>query len=570
MHEYILFNLGSIILLGIGAQWLAWRMKMPSILFLLIFGFIAGPITGFLHPDELMGEMLLPFVALAVAVILFEGGLTLNIKELREIGGVVFGLVSVGAFITWITISLAAFFVLKINLSISVLLGAILVVTGPTVIGPLLRHVRPTTKVADILKWEGIVIDPIGAMLAVLVFEVVLVEELQHATTIVLISLGKIILFGSLTGFAFAWLLVFLLKRFWIPDFLHVTMTLSFVVAAYIASDVLQSESGLFATTIMGIMVGNQKYITVKHILEFKENLRVLIISALFIVLSARLSMDVFNVLSFNTLIFLSILFFVARPLSVFASSIKSSLSRNEKLFLSWLAPRGIVAASVSSIFALRLAEAGVEQAELLVPFTFIVIVVSVAIYGLTSLPVALALGVAHSESRGVLIVGAHPWALEMAKTIKLHGFAVAIIDTNRANVIKARMSDVPAYYGSVFSEQILDNVNLDGIGRMLALTSNDEANSMAVLHFNEVFDRQELYQLVPETDKKKSEKYSPKHLRGRYLFKEGLDYAAFTNRYFLGAIIKSTKLTKDFEYKKYRYGRQKICTVCRNKKLLD
>ena len=193
MHEYILFNLGSIILLGIGAQWLAWRMKMPSILFLLIFGFIAGPITGFLHPDELMGEMLLPFVALAVAVILFEGGLTLNIKELREIGGVVFGLVSVGAFITWITISRAAFFVLKINLSISVLLGAILVVTGPTVIGPLLRHVRPTTKVADILKWEGIVIDPIGAMLAVLVFEVVLVEELQHATTIVLISLGKII-----------------------------------------------------------------------------------------------------------------------------------------------------------------------------------------------------------------------------------------------------------------------------------------------------------------------------------------------------------------------------------------
>lgn len=548
-----MISLASLIILGIGAQWLAWRIKFPSILFLLIFGFVAGPVTGFLQPDLLMGDLLLPFVSLAVAIILFEGGLTLNLKELREIGGVVVGLITIGVIVTWVVTAAAAYFLLELNLQISILLGAILVVTGPTVIGPLLRHIRPNQRVNDILKWEGIVIDPIGALLAVLVFEAIGVSRFQDATTEVLFSLGRTILFGSLTGFFFAWLLVLLIRKYWVPDFLQVTVSLSLVVAAYLSSDLIQPESGLFSATLMGIVMANQKYVSVKHILEFKENLRVLIISILFILLSARLNLSTFADLSLNIPWFLAILILVARPLSVFLSSIGSGLTVREKLFLSWMAPRGIVAAAVSSIFALRLAETGMENAGALVPVTFSVIVATVVIYGLTSKPVARWLKVAESDSQGILFVGAHTWALEIAKAVKKEGFKVVVVDTNRSDIAKARLAGITTVYGSVLSENVVEDIPLSGIGKLFALTSNDEVNSLAVVLFNSIFDSHELYQLIPvKTEKGKEQDFSPKHLRGRFLFGEGINFAHLRKLFFAGATIKSTKITKDFTYKDF------------------
>lgn len=558
MSEEIMISLASLIILGIGAQWLAWRIKFPSILFLLIFGFVAGPVTGFLQPDLLMGDLLLPFVSLAVAIILFEGGLTLNLKELREIGGVVVGLITVGVIVTWIVAAAAAYFLLELSLQISILLGAILVVTGPTVIGPLLRHIRPNERVNDILKWEGIVIDPIGALLAVLVFEAIGVSRFQEATTEILFSLGRTILFGSLTGFFFAWLLVLLIRKYWVPDFLQVTVSLSLVVAAYLSSDLIQPESGLFSATLMGIVMANQKYVSVKHILEFKENLRVLIISILFILLSARLNLSAFADLSLNISWFLAILILVGRPLSVFMSSIGSGLTVREKLFLSWMAPRGIVAAAVSSIFALRLAESGMENAGAIVPVTFSVIVATVVIYGLTSKPVARWLKVAESDSQGILFVGAHTWALEIAKVIKNEGFKVVVVDTNRSDIAKARLAGISTVYGSVLSENVVEDIPLSGIGKLFALTSNDEVNSLSVVLFNSIFDSHELYQLIPvKTEKGKEQDFSPKHLRGRFLFGEGINFAHLRKLFFAGAVIKSTKLSKDFTYKDFltNYG---------------
>ena len=553
MSEQIMISLASLIILGIGAQWLAWRIKFPSILFLLIFGFVAGPVTGFLQPDLLMGDLLLPFVSLAVAIILFEGGLTLNLKELREIGGVVVGLITIGVIVTWVVTAAAAYFLLELSLQISILLGAILVVTGPTVIGPLLRHIRPNQRVNDILKWEGIVIDPIGALLAVLVFEAIGVSRFQDATTEVLFSLGRTILFGSLTGFFFAWLLVLLIRKYWVPDFLQVTVSLSLVVAAYLSSDLIQPESGLFSATLMGIVMANQKYVSVKHILEFKENLRVLIISILFILLSARLNLSAFADLSLNIPWFLAILILVALPLSVFLSSIGSGLTVREKLFLSWMAPRGIVAAAVSSIFALRLAETGMENAGALVPVTFSVIVATVVIYGLTSKPVARWLKVAESDSQGILFVGAHTWALEIAKAVKKEGFRVVVVDTNRSDIAKARLAGITTVYGSVLSENVVEDIPLSGIGKLFALTSNDEVNSLSVVLFNSIFDSHELYQLIPvKTEKGKEQDFSPKHLRGRFLFGEGINFAHLRKLFFAGAIIKSTKITKDFTYKDF------------------
>lgn len=554
MSEKIIIELSALIILGIGAQWLAWRLKLPSILFLLVFGFVAGPLSGFLHPDRLMGDLLLPFVSLAVAVILFEGGLTLNLKEFRQIGKALVSLVSVGVVITWVIVSAAGVWVLGMELKIAVLLGAILVVTGPTVIGPLLRHIRPTGKVAGILKWEGIVIDPIGALLAVLVFEAIAVGEVQQAGTLALISSVKTILFGGLSGYFFAWLVISLLKRYWIPDFLHETVTLSAVVASYMISNHFQAESGLFATTLMGIVMANQKKVSIKHILHFKENLRVLIISILFIILSARLDLAVVSTISISSILFLAILIFVARPLAVFVSTLKARLTTREKVFLSWMAPRGIVAAAISSVFALRLDELGIPGGELLVPFTFIVIVGTVTVYGLTSAPLARMLSVAKANPQGVLFVGAHPWALEMAKMLKSFNFKVLLVDTNRSYINRARKAGITALHGSILSEVVLDDMPLEGIGRVISQTSNDEVNSLASLHLNDLFDREELYQLPPKSEEAGSENtYSPKHLRGRYLYASGMDYTQLTRRVGLGAVIQAVKLTREFDYAAFK-----------------
>lgn len=553
MSEHSLLALSSIIILGIAAQWLAWRLKLPSILLLLVFGFIAGPLTGFLNPNELMGNILLPMVSIAVAIILFEGGLTLRIKELPKIGNVLILLLTIGVLVTWVIATLAAYFVIGLNLSISILLGAVLTVTGPTVIGPLLRHIRLKGKVADILKWEGIVIDPIGALLALIVFEVILVGGIQEASIVVLVGIGGTILIGSLVGLLFAGLLVYLLKKYWIPDFLQETVTLCLVVSAFIVSDILQSESGLFATTVMGIAVANQKYVIVNHILKFKENLSVLIISFLFIVLSARLDFNVFENLSYTSLIFLAILVFIARPLSVFISTIRSGFSINERMFLSWMAPRGIVAAAVSSIFALRLAEYNIPQTEFLVPITFIVIVGTVALYGLTAAPLARMLKVAQENPQGVLMVGGHSWALELAKVLKTNQFQVAIIDTNREDIYNARMAKVSAYHGSVLSESLIDDLRLEGIGKLLALTSNNEANSLACLHLRDIFDSKELFQLKPKEKLKSTDKtFSPKYLRGRYLFGDKINFDYLDEKFSSGAIIKTSKLTEEFNYESY------------------
>lgn len=559
MHSELI-SLGSIIILGIAAQWIAWRLKFPSIILLLVFGLIAGPITGFIRPDELFGNALLPFVSVAVAVILFEGGLTLRLKELKSVGKVVLSLITIGVIITGVLSAVAAHFLLDVSWRISILLGAVLTVTGPTVIGPMLRHIRPTGKVAEILKWEGIVIDPIGALLAVLVYEVIVIGEIEQAGAQVLFVLGKTIFFGSIVGLAFAWLLVFLLKKFWVPDFLHETVTLSLVVGAFLLSDTIQSESGLLAATLMGLVLDNQKLVSVKHIVEFKENLRVLIISVLFITLSSMLNPADLNTLTVGSFALLFLLILFVRPISVFASTIASGLTWKEKAFISWMAPRGIVAAAVSSIFALRLLEFGVPQSEMIVPNTFLVIIGTVAVYGFTAPWLARKLKVAQEDPQGALIVGAHSWGIKIAKILKEKGFKVAIVDTNRSAIYKARMEDIPVFHGTALAKDIFDRVNFNGIGKLIALTQNDEANALAVLHFAEFFGREELYQISPEqTENKEDDKFSPQHLRGRFIFGSKTSYASLNRRFASGATLKSSKLTEEYTLEKFK-GRYKDC----------
>ncbi|MBD3403525.1 hypothetical protein GF420_11565 [candidate division GN15 bacterium] len=562
MSEHMLIGLGSIIVLGILAQWLAWRLHLPAILLLLICGFVAGPVAGILHPDELFGDVLFPLVSISVAIILFEGGLSLRFQEVKKVGTVVTSLITVGALVTWILSSLAANLIIGLPLAPALLIGAILVVTGPTVIIPLLRQVRPSGRIGPIVKWEGIVNDPIGAIIAVIVFEVILEGGLRHGVGIIIPAVFKSLVLGGAIGIAGAAAIVLLLRRYLVPDFLQNPVALMIVLVTFLASNQIQTESGLLAVTVMGIALANQRFVSIRHILEFKENLRVLLISSLFVILSARLPIDQLIPGDLANWIFVAVLIIIVRPLAVLASTFKSKLTVNEKLFVSWMAPRGIVAAAVTSVFVLYLSNAGYTQFEPLIPLIFQVIVGTVAIYGITAAPVARKLKVSKPNPQGVLFAGAHKWSREMAKVLSDLGYRVAMVDSNWANVTSARHLGLRAYYGSILSEDLLDELQLEGIGRMMALTPNDEVNSLAALHFVDLFGRSEVYQLPPTgTVKNEKRKELPMHLRGRYLFNEDATFWTINQRFQKGAVVKRTSITEEFNMERLRsmYGEQTL-----------
>lgn len=552
MSEILLAGIATLLVVGVGTQWLAWRFGVPSILLLLVFGFVIGPLTGFFNPDEFLGDLLLPVVSVSVAIILFEGGLSLRISELRGYGAVVRNLVTIGVATTWVVSSASAYYLAGLDLSISILLGAVLVVTGPTVIIPLLRHVRPVGYLASILRWEGIVIDPIGATLAVLVFEVILAGGIAEASSAAVIAVIKTIVIGGVAGGLGALILISLLKRYWIPDFLQSPFTLMMVVAIFALSDHFQAESGLLSVTIMGMVLANQKSVTVKHIAEFKENLRVLLIGSLFILLAARIRISDLSHLHWGSLAFLASLIVVARPLAVLLSTIGAGLKFKERFFLMCMAPRGIVAAAIASVFALKLVEQGYAQAEIMVPLTFMVIIGTVALYGLGSAPVAVLLGIARPNPQGILFIGAHSWARAVAKALYDEGIEVLLTDNNWSNISQARMAGLPAHYGNVLSETLPSKLDLTGLGRLIALTPNDNVNSLSAMQFADDFESKRIYQLPPQDEKRASESVG-----GRAIFGEGVNFSYIDTRFRSGMVIKKTKLTEEFHYDafKARYG---------------
>lgn len=555
MTEDLLFGISSIVVLGIGAQWLGWRLRLPSILLLLLFGFLAGPVLGVVDPDLLLGDILFPAVSMAVAIILFEGGLSLRIDELPQIGGVLARLISIGALVTWVVAAVAARLIVQLDWGLSILLGAILIVTGPTVIGPLLRQIQPRGQAGTLLKWEGILIDPIGAILGVLVFEAILGGGLRQAPATILSGMILTALIGAGIGLAAAAVMVYLLRRFLIPDHLQNGVALLFILAAYTLSNWLHHESGLLTVTVMGLLVANQRRITIKHIVDFKESLQVLLIGSLFIVLAARVEPGVILGLGWEGALFVAILILVARPLAIAISTWRSQLSWRERLFMAWMAPRGIVAASVASIFAFELVASGYPRAEELVPLTFMVIIGTVGFYGLTAGPVARRLKLAEQDPQGVLIVGAHSFAREIASTLTEQGITARLLDNNRENVRMGRMEGLDVYYGNAYSEEVLERLDLTGIGRLLAMTSNDEVNALAALHFPGVFSRAEVYQLPlgMGTAEEEALHLAPQHLTGRILFGPTFNYSFLVEQFERGATIRATGLTEAFTYREWQ-----------------
>lgn len=553
MNSEILISLTGIGVLGILCQWLAWWARLPAILFLLLGGILVGPITGLLHPDELFGDILFPLVSLSVAVILFEGSLTLRFEEIKGRGSVVRNLVSIGALITWLVTAMATEYLLGFTTELAWLFGAVVIVTGPTVIMPMLRTVRPNANVANILRWEGIVIDPLGALFAVLVFEFIISSQTGHAMEKVIITFGSIVITGILTGLVSALALGICLRNHLVPEYLHNVFTLILVFTVFTLSDVIRHESGLLSVTVMGITLANMKNTNIEDILDFKESLSLLLISGLFIILAARIEFYQFYLIGWPALGVLAILMLIARPVSVFLSSIGSDLNLREKLLLSWIAPRGIVAAAVASLFALRLEGEGYPDAVLLVPLTFLIIIGTVVIQSATSKTLAKILKVREPPPTGVLIIGAGNVARAIGKAIKEQGFKVVLTDSNWENIGLARMEGLPTYYGNPISEHAERHLDLVGIGRMLAMSGRANLDTLASLKFKSDFGEKGIYELKTTREKIISEKHkiSSRH-RGYQLFGEEITHGVLASWLRNGAEIRSTQLGDEFDFEAY------------------
>ena len=545
--------LASIGVLSLFCQWVAWRVRMPAIVFLLAAGIACGPVLHYLKPDEVFGDLLFPMVSLAVAIILFEGSLTLRFSEIRGHGKMVRNLIPVGTLVTGIIGSVSAHWILGIRWEMSLLFGAICVVTGPTVIAPLLRSVRPKAKLANILQWEGIIIDPVGALLAVLVYEGIVSWGQGNVFGHSMYIFGKTILVGTLVGAAAGYLNGQVLRKHWIPQYLHNAGTLTFMLGVYALSNEIAHESGLLTVTIMGLWMANMKQVQVDSILEFKESLSVLLISALFIILAARIEFSAIADLGWGLAGVLAILMLVARPLSIFLSAIGTSLNWRDKVFLSWIAPRGIVAAAVSALFAFQLDNNGFAGGETLVPLVFMLIIATVTVQSLTARPLAKLLGVAEPPEFGFLILGANQFARMIAKVLKEHEVPVVLADTNWENVRQARMDNLQVYFGNPVSEHASNQLNLTGIGNLLVISPYKHMNSLATYHFLDWFgDNNSVYSLVEgEQDQKARYQTAEKIQQTRGLF-DGVSYAKFASLVSQGYLIKTTGLSDEFSYQDF------------------
>lgn len=553
-EQEILLAFGGIGVAALGCQWLAWRLKLPAILFLLLSGIMAGPILGWLDPQEMFGPLLMPLVSLAVALILFEGSLTLHLSQWREIGTVVRRMVTLGALSTWVVISAATHWLLGFDWLLAILFGTLTLVTGPTVIVPMLRVVRPKAAVANILRWEGIVIDPIGALLAVVVYSFIIASAAGDGLSQSLLTFAGVILCGSAFGVAGGWLLGQVIRHQWLPEYLHNLASLAAVLGIFIASNQVMHESGLLAVTLMGMWLANMKGVDVRQILHFKENLSVLLISGLFILLAARLDLNALLGLGPAVLALLLVIQLIARPLNVALSTWGSQLNWRERALLAWIAPRGIVAAAVSAIFAIRLDEAGHAGALLLVPLTFAVIIGTVVLQSATARPLARLLKVAEPAPSGFLIVGANAPARALGTALQQLGSRVLLADSSWENIRAARMEGLPTYFGHPASQHADAHLDLVGLGHLLGLSPAGELNTLACTRFRHDFGHQRLFVLASGLERQRSDKHraSDEH-RGRLFGSQALTYVQLANLFNQGAELYTTHLTEAFGWADYQ-----------------
>ncbi len=549
----IALSLAGIALISLLAQWLAWSVRVPAILFLLLSGLLLGPVTGLLDPDQLLGDLLFPLVSLSVAIILFEGALTLHLTELKGIGKVVRNLCSTGMVTSFAVIGAASYFLLGLDWRVAMVLGAVLVVTGPTVIAPMLNVIRPVREVDKILRWEGIVIDPIGALFAVLVFEAVRLGSQGDLVGHTLLALAKTVGVGSLIGVGAGWLTTLLIRKDWLPVSLHKFGVLALVLVTFTLSDWLSHESGLLAVTVFGIWLANQEGLDLEEVLAFKEDLAVILISSLFILLAARLDLAQLWQLGPMVLALLCVVQFVARPLCILVSTRGSDLPWRARALLAWIAPRGIVAVAVGAPSALTMAGGGIEGGAQLVAPVVAVIIFTVVLQSLTATPLARLLDMRQSAPNVWLLIGANSVARAIGKALADQGIPVQLSDPAWEHCKLARMSGLPCYFGNPQSEHAERHLPLTSISTVLALSPSRHNNALGVLHFAHLYGEEKVHSLRSSEQHGKANRESATFRARQNLFGADINFARLSGLLSRGGQIKATRLSDTFDWDQYQ-----------------
>lgn len=543
-HQALVIALVGV--LGIGAQWVAWRTGWPAIALMLAAGFIAGPLLGLFDPKIVFGDLLEPMVGIGVALILFEGGLSLDFRELKKCGQGVWRLVIFGVPLGWVFGALACFYIAGLVWPVAILFGGILVVTGPTVVLPLLRQSSVQQRPATILKWEAIVNDPFGALAAVIAYEYFRLST-GGATMVEVVP--PLLIAAALSGgigYAAAWVIAYTFPRGIVPEFLKVPVLLVSVIGVFVLCNMIEHEAGLVAVTVMGIALANMHVASLRSIHPFKQNIAVLLVSGIFILLSASLDLDELRQFEWRFGAFLLALLFIVRPATILISLLGTKVPWNERLFLAWIAPRGIVLVAISGLFALRLTELGYANASILTGLSFAVVVTTILAHGFTINLVAGWLNVRGASRPGLLIVGANPWSIALAKQMHDLEAPVMLVDSNWGRLKPAKELNLPTYHGEILNEATEHNLDLSVYQVLVAVTDNEAYNTLVCSEFAPEIGTDKVYQLG-EAGQDGDHYTMPSSLRGRALFASGFGVEDVKSRQAEGWVFRRTKLSEQF-----------------------
>ena len=572
----LIFACALIGALGIGAQWIAWRIQAPAIVLMALAGLAVGPLwtvifgEPLLNPEKVFNggsnELLRPIVSLAVAVILFEGGLVLKFENLRDAGAAVRRMVFLGGPLAWALGTFAAHYAAGLDWGSSVVFAGVLVVTGPTVIMPLLRQSKLGGRTGQFLKWEGIVNDPVGALFAVAAFEIIRVA----ATGESILGKGAMIIaaaaLGVGLGFAFGWAIVRAFRQGWTPEYLKAPIIFASIILCYALAEMIEKEIGLVAVTAYGMTLANSRLAGLAELRKFKEDIAVLLVSGVFVILTANLTPDVIRrALTWNTLAFLMAMLFIVRPLSVWIAT-WGTLKRNEAILLGWIAPRGIVAVAVSSLFATLLEDLGrrgdsrfyFSGAEQITPLAFAMVFVTVVLHGFTIGPLARRLGLARKERPGVLLVGVNPWSIDLAKVLKDVGIEPILADNNWRRLRPAREAGLNTFFGEVLSEEAEVRLDHAAFDQVVGLSANEPYNALVSGHFAPELGRHRVYQLSAQDTEEEDPRAIGMGTRGRTLIRRGRGYDGLIRDHYRGWTFGKTKLTEEYDLAEYRKDRPK------------
>jgi len=583
--EHIVLAITLIGVLGVGAQWLAWRFNLPAIVLMAIAGILAGPAFGIFNlvlgdaitpgeppMEQFFGEFYRPLIGIAVAVILFEGGLSLNFSEIRGLTKGVRRLILIGVPVGWLLGSLAGIYVAGLSMPVAILFAGIMIVTGPTVIIPLLRQSKLASRPATLLKWEGIINDPIGALLAVLVYEVMIYDtghgSLPQVGMSLVIASGLAFLLGFAVGRFVAWLF----RHGAVPEYLKPPVLLALVLVCFELANQLQHEAGLVAVTVMGVTIANARIASINELRHFKENVTVLLVSGVFVILTANLTWETLRAIDGRMVLFILAMLFVVRPITVLLATIGAGIPLKERLLVGWIAPRGIVAVAISSFFGTALVEEGFPDAANLIPLAFGMVFATVLLHGFSIRPLSQWLGLSVTGTPGVLIVGATPWSAGLAKKLKEMEIPVMVADTSWRRLKPARLADVETYYGEILSEVTEHHLDLNRFGHLLAVGGNEAHNALVCTDLGPELGRAQVYQINArgkDEDDRQAMSYT---LQGRTLLQSAVGLDELLRRHYAGWVYQKTRLSEAYPPERYYEeisAEAEIILVVRNGQLM-